>query len=78
MLPLEIHDLDWDSTKHDEIKPFMEYQPSSYDVDEDKDCEKQEDHSKRFHRFNREHRSVVLVIGTVIICIVIVSIVGVW
>jgi len=30
MLPLEIHDLDWDSTKHDGIKPFMEYQPSSF------------------------------------------------
>jgi hypothetical protein len=54
------------------------YITEKHDVDEDKDCEKQEDHSKRFHRFNREHRNVVLVIGTVIICIVIVSIVGVW
>ena len=48
-----------------------------HDVDEDEDCEKQEDHSKRFNRCNRENRNVVLVIGTVIICIVIVSIVGV-
>ena len=54
------------------------YITGKHDVDEDEDCEKQEDHSKRFHRCNRENRNVVLVIGTVIICIVIVSIVAVW
>jgi len=54
------------------------YITEKHDVDEDEDCEEQKDHTKKFHRCYRENRNVVLVIGSVIICIVIVSIGAVW
>jgi len=54
------------------------YITEKHDVDEDEDCEEQKDHMKKFHRCYRENRNVVLVIGSVIICIVIVSIGAVW
>lgn len=48
-----------------------------HDVDDDKDCEEQKHHMKKFHRCHRHSRHVILVIGSVIICIVIASIVAV-